>query len=89
MPWDDFVLQFTDVSINHLINTSLFSFSKTWKEYVRVSAWTRPDRAGGCLNHPITFLDNSQYRFDINSKEDEEIIVQLSQMDDGNNVLIK
>lgn len=89
MPWDDFVIQFTDVSINHLINTSLFSFSKTWKEYVRVSAWTRPDRAGGCLNHPTTFLDNPQYRFDINSKEDEEIIVQLSQMDDGNNVLIK
>jgi len=89
MPWDDFVIQFTDVSINHLINTSLFSFSKTWKEYVSVSAWTRPDRAGGCLNHPTTFLNNPQYRFDINSKDDEEIIVQLSQMDDGNNVLIK
>lgn len=89
MPWDDFVIQFTDVSINHLINTSLFSFSKTWKEYVSVSAWSKPDRAGGCLNHPTTFLDNPQYRFDINSKEEEEVIIQLSQMDDGTNVLIK
>jgi len=89
MPWDDFVVQFTDLSINHLINTSLFSFSKTWKEFVSLSAWTRPDRAGGCLNHPATFLDNPQYMFDINSKEDEEIIIQLSQMDDGSNVLIK
>jgi len=89
MPWDDFVIQFTDVSINHLINTSLFSFSKTWKEYVSVSAWSKPDRAGGCLNHPTTFLDNPQYRFDISSKEEEEVIIQLSQMDDGTNVLIK
>jgi len=89
MPWDDFVIQFTDLSINHLINTSLFSFSKTWKEYVSLASWTKPDRAGGCLNHPTTFLDNPQYRFDINSKEDEEIIIQLSQMDDGNTVLIK
>jgi len=90
MPWDDFVIQFTDLSINHIINTSLFSFSKTWKEYVSLSAWTRPDRAGGCLNHPTTFLNNPQYRFDINSKEEEEeVIVQLSQMDDGSNVLLK
>ena len=37
MSWDDFVDQFTDLSINHLINTSLFSFSKTWKEVVMVS----------------------------------------------------
>jgi len=90
MPWDDFVIQFTDLSINHIINTSLFSFSKTWKEYVSLSAWARPDRAGGCLNHPTTFLNNPQYRFDINSKEEEEeVIVQLSQMDDGSNVLLK
>jgi len=34
-------------------------------------------------------LDNPQYRFDINSKEEEEVIIQLSQMDDGTNVLIK
>jgi len=89
MPWDDFVIQFTDLSINHLINTSLFSFSKTWREFISTSNWTKPDRAGGCLNHPKTFLDNPQYRFDINSKEDEEVIIQLSQMDDGSNVLIK
>jgi len=90
MPWDDFVIQFTDLSINHLINTSLFSFSKTWNEHKSVSSWARQaDLAGGCLNHPATFLHNPQYRFDINSKEDEEIILQLSQMDDGTHILIK
>lgn len=89
MPWDDFVIQFTDLSVNHLINTSLFSFSKTWREFISLSSWTKPDRAGGCLNHPTTFLDNPQYRFDVNSKEDEEVIIQLSQIDDGSNVLIK
>ena len=39
MPWDDFVSEFTDLSINHLINTSLFSFSKTWQEFTKVDHW--------------------------------------------------
>ena len=62
MPWDDFVVQFTDLSITHLINTSLLSFSKTWREFTAQSRWSRPARAGGCLNHTATFLDNPQYR---------------------------
>ena len=40
MPWDDFVSEFTDLSINHLINTSIFSFSKTWKEFTKVEQTT-------------------------------------------------
>jgi hypothetical protein len=36
MSWEDFCEQFTDLSINHLINTSVFSFSKTWKEVIMV-----------------------------------------------------
>ncbi len=36
MSWDDFIEQFTDLSINHLINTSIFSFSKTWNEVYKV-----------------------------------------------------
>ena len=82
MAWDDFVMQFTDISINHLINTSLFSFSKTWKEVSIQGNWTRPDRAGGCLNHPASFLSNPQYRFDLPGREDEEVVLQLSQWDD-------
>lgn len=79
MPWDDFVQHFTDLSIVHLINTSHFSFSKTWHEYTRTDSWTKPERAGGCLNHPATFLLNPQFRFDVGGKGDEEVVIQLSQ----------
>ncbi|XP_059080886.1 calpain-5-like isoform X2 [Tigriopus californicus] len=83
MPFDDFLHQFTDMSICRVINTSVFSFSKTWCEEQLFDSWKKSDiedRAGGCLNHPETFLNNPQYRFDI-SKEEDEIIVQLSQED--------
>jgi len=85
MPWDDFTEQFTDVSINHVINTSLFSFYKTWKQYTKEGNWTRPDRCGGCLNYPESFLANPQYRFDVTTKDNttEEVIIQLSQNDDN------
>jgi len=86
MPWDDFIHQFTDISITHLINTSLFSFSATWWQYQSMSQWSRPGTAGGCLNHAATFLDNPQYRFDVTS-DNTEIILQLSQMDLNSSVL--
>ena len=38
--------------------------------------------AGGCLNHPNTFLANPQIRFDVPGKEEEEVVVQLSQKED-------
>ena len=81
MPFDDFLHQFTELAICRLINTSLFSFSKTWSEKQVTGAWNSSGkRAGGCLNHPETFLFNPQYRFDI-SKEDDGVIIQLSQSD--------
>lgn len=88
MPFDDFLTQFTEMSICRVINTSLFSFAKTWEEAQMYGSWTtgadKLNRAGGCLNHPETFLMNPQYRFDIDtSKPDEtkEVIIQLSQSD--------
>ena len=81
MPFDDFLHQFSELAICRVINTSLFSFSKTWSERQVTGAWTSAgQRAGGCLNHPETFLDNPQYRFDI-SKDDVQVVVQLSQSD--------
>ena len=81
MPFDDFLHQFTELAICRLINTSLFSFSKTWTEKQVTGAWNSSSkRAGGCLNHPDMFLLNPQYRFDI-SKEDDAVIIQLSQSD--------
>ncbi len=66
MPFDDFLHQFTDLSICRLINTSLFSFSKTWHESAHFGRWASApgpaDRAGGCPNYPETVLNNPQYR---------------------------
>ena len=82
MPFDDFLTHFSELSICRLINTSIFSLSKTWKEVQFFGSWKATsasslengeqehsshkidlrNRAGGCLNHPETFLNNPQYR---------------------------
>ena len=84
MPFDDFLTHFTEMSICRLINTSVFSLSKTWKETQLFGSWRLgrgspgdgtsyvPNRAGGCLNHPDTFLDNPQYRFDVPPSDEDE-----------------
>ena len=68
MPFDDFLTQFSEMSICRLINTSLFSFAKTWKESQEFGSWMNGtnenlNRAGGCLNCRDTFLQNPQYRY--------------------------
>ena len=80
MPFDDFLTHFSELSICRLINTSIFSLSKTWKEAQFFGSWKATSasnlevgdkeptshkvdlrsRAGGCLNHPETFLNNPQ-----------------------------
>ena len=67
MPLDDFLAQFSEMSICRLINTSLFTFAKTWKESQAFGSWLKSEagkfnRAGGCLNFPDTFLQNPQFR---------------------------
>ena len=67
MPLDDFLTQFSEMSICRLINTSLFTFAKTWKESQAFGSWLKGEggkfnRAGGCLNFPETFLQNPQFR---------------------------
>ena len=76
MPFDDFLTHFSEMSVCRLINTSIFSLSKTWKEIQLFGSWKDTTtsngspakiggaRAGGCLNHPDTFLNNPQYRYD-------------------------
>lgn len=86
MTFDDFLEQFTDLSICFLINTKFLSFSKTWHETTFFNSWTigvrghNADRAGGCPNHKETFLRNPQYRFDI-KEETDDVIFQLMQRD--------
>lgn len=86
MPFDDFCVHFTDLSICRLLNTSWFSFSKTWCESSFHGRWsyngteTALDRAGGCLNHRDSFLRNPQYRFDVEAAEDT-VMIYLVQRD--------
>ena len=86
MTFDDFVTYFTEVSVCHLLNTSLFTFSRRWTGTSVYGRWTTgprgssADRAGGCANDVASFLRNPQYCFTLPS-DDEEFIVQLSQPD--------
>ncbi len=67
MPFEDFLHQFSDFSICRIVNTSIFSLSKTWHENRHFGRWQpgpgRLDRAGGCLNNPDKVLNNPQLRY--------------------------
>lgn len=80
MPFDDFLHQFTQLSICRLLNTSLFSFSKTWKESEYFGHW-KEGQSGGCLNNKDTFLDNPQLKFEVAKDDGDDVIIQLSQED--------
>merc|ERR1719483_413924 len=60
--------------LTHLVSRSIEWRSITSKEKEKLGLVTE---------------DDGEFWFDINSKEDEEIILQLSQMDDGTHILIK
>lgn len=83
MEFGDFLRYFNEVSICRAINTSLLTIRKTWSESVRFGEWTRPDRAGGCVNNRDTFLDNPQYLFEVRSESSsrsDEVIINLDQL---------
>ncbi|KAM6933959.1 calpain-5-like [Xenentodon cancila] len=85
MTFDDFIVNFTDLILCRLINTSYLSIHKTWEEVVMRGSWRRHDdpllnRAGGCTNNKHTFLQNPQYVFDVRKPEDE-VLICLQQKD--------
>ncbi|KAJ3590948.1 hypothetical protein NHX12_008896 [Muraenolepis orangiensis] len=85
MTFDDFLPYFTDLILCRLINTSYLSFHKTWDEAVVRGSWSRNDnplsnRAGGCLNNKLSYLQNPQYVLDVWKAEDE-LLVCLQQRD--------
>ena len=59
MTFEDFCQYFKQLDTCTLVNTSIFSLRKTWHEGSDHGAWAKPERAGGCSNHP-TFLKNPQ-----------------------------
>ncbi|XP_023648274.1 calpain-5a [Paramormyrops kingsleyae] len=85
MNFEDFCKHFTDMILCRLINTSYLSIHKTWEEEVMRGSWASSEnplsnRAGGCINHKATFLQNPQYMFDVKKVEDE-VLVCLQQQD--------
>ncbi|XP_035239817.1 calpain-5a isoform X2 [Anguilla anguilla] len=85
MTFEDFCQHFTDLILCRLINTSHLSIHKTWEEVVKQGSWVHLDdplknRAGGCINHKATFLQNPQYVFDVKKAEDD-VLICLQQKD--------
>ncbi|XP_069748202.1 calpain-5-like [Narcine bancroftii] len=85
MSFDDFCKNFTDLVVCRVMNTSVFSFHKTWEETMVKGAWIRHEdplqnRAGGCINNRETFLQNPQYVFDV-KKDMDEVLMCLQQKD--------
>jgi len=65
MTFDDFVDNFTDVSICHMLTTHFFALKNHYNEESFTGLWnfsTDPlaNRAGGCTNFKSTFLQNPQ-----------------------------
>ena len=81
MEFSDFLYYFDEVSICRVINTSVLSLRKTWSESIVYGKWSRPNRAGGCVNFKGTFTDNPQYMFEIKHDSDkpDEILINLDQ----------
>lgn len=85
MSFDEWCKNFTDVDVCRLMNTSLLSTQKTWREVVHFGSWIKQsdplkNRCGGCMNHKQTFLQNPQYILDV-SEEEEKLLVSLEQRD--------
>ncbi|CAL1528622.1 unnamed protein product [Lymnaea stagnalis] len=80
MSLEDFCQHFTDIDICHIMQTTLFTLKKTWRERVATGSWSvRQRRAGGCSNHP-TVLDNPQFIVEFASDE-KEVFISLEQED--------
>ncbi|XP_034969472.1 calpain-6 [Zootoca vivipara] len=85
MSFEDWCKNFTDVDVCRIVNTSLFSIHKTWEKKMIRGEWKKdPDpmlnRAGGCLNNKVTFLQNPQYVFDVKKSQDK-VMICLQQKD--------
>ncbi|XP_049321184.1 calpain-5 [Astyanax mexicanus] len=84
MSFDDWCQNFTDVDVCRLMNTSVLSLQKRWREVVHFGSWIKHseplrNRSGGCMNHRQTFLQNPQYILDL--QDEDELLVSLQQRD--------
>lgn len=63
MSFEDFCKHFTNITGCRLVNTSVFSFHKTWHEGAHKNQWIVGQNAGGCINSKQTFLTNPQVSY--------------------------
>nr|XP_056719381.1 calpain-5-like [Euleptes europaea] len=81
MSFGDFCTHFTDVVICQRMNTTRFSCRRRWVEGLRFGEWDpQKGRAGGCLNHPDSFLQNPQFFFQVPQAQGS-VLISLQQMD--------
>ena len=64
MSFEDFFKHFTTVTLCMLVNTSIFTFHKTYNEGALKGRW-EGRTAGGCVNYKDTFLHNPQVSWDL------------------------
>uniref|UniRef100_A0A8D3BFZ6 Calpain 5 n=1 Tax=Scophthalmus maximus TaxID=52904 RepID=A0A8D3BFZ6_SCOMX len=94
MNFDDFIANFTDIILCRLINTSYLSLHKTWDEAVMSGSWQRHDdpllnRAGGCTNNKLSFLQNPQVFFqDFAMNSDNMCVSSQTERGRGENLAI-
>lgn len=60
MAIEDFCRYFTKTTMCHLMNTSIFSFSKRWHLFKHNNEWKPGSTAGGCVVNQDTFFKNPQ-----------------------------
>ncbi|XP_033026764.1 calpain-5-like [Lacerta agilis] len=81
MSFEDFCAHFTDVVICRRMNTARLSCRRSWVEGLQFGEWDpQKRRAGGCLNHRDTFLENPQFFFDVSGVRDS-VLISLQQED--------
>ncbi|XP_053555289.1 calpain-6 isoform X2 [Bombina bombina] len=85
MTFEDWCTNFTHADVCRIINTSCLSRHKTWEKAEAQGSWTKNsetllNRSGGCYNNKDTFLQNSQYLFEVRKKEDN-VLISLQQKD--------
>ncbi|KAL8176941.1 UNVERIFIED_CONTAM: hypothetical protein K2H54_040311 [Gekko kuhli] len=81
MSFGDFCTHFTDAVVCQRMNTARLSCRRRWVEGLQFGEWDpQKGRAGGCLNHRDSFLQNPQFFFEVPQAQGS-VLVSLQQMD--------
>ncbi|CAG8663041.1 10485_t:CDS:2, partial [Scutellospora calospora] len=80
MSFQDFISNFSTLTICRCINTSLLTFGRRWHGVMFRGEWSiENETAGGCINNAETFYQNPQYSIRIHKPT--FLIISLMQQD--------